>query len=1029
MYSDGLFTFNSLIVLGAGRPKHGDQHAALRIAENHSRVLDWLLASVRFSSPKIYFVCGYQCDVIKESYPEFNYYFNPEWESTNSSWSMLLALNENIDDCLVSYSDIVFHESLVRDINASAGDVVVAIDSRWKVRFNGRSKSDLEDCEKVFVSSKEITVLGENLSPSAANAEFIGLARFTSKAIKELLSIKNHSKDIESFLRTSKLSDLIELLRRRGLKINAVDVKGDWAELNERSDLARFVLGTKAQTLRRLRDMITHARIEDQVSFTVEAWQADPSQWIEAIQQLGCPQVVVRSSALSEDGFHHSNAGAYTSLLNVDANHAVIVRQAVDEVIASYPDGNPANEVLVQPMLSNVLASGVVFTRTLANGAPYYVANYDDVSGSTESITNGSSKEHKTLVMRRDTVVDSAAIPPRLSALLPALREIESLLGYDSLDVEFAVTEQGGLHILQVRPIAVDHSSWGDADSRFYALLSQAQARFEALQQPNPFVQGLRTIFGVMPDWNPAEIIGTKPGQLAISLYRDLIMDSTWATQRAEYGYRDVHPQPLLQVFAGHPYVDVRASLNSFIPAQLPDDLAGRIVEFCLNWLQAHPHLHDKLEFEVIPTCFSLDFDRWQQRFTTQAGLTVDEMQQWRDELLGITVNALGRNAGDMAAIERLEQRFTELKNSQLPALSKAFALLEDARRYGTLPFAHLARSAFVAVTLLRSAVATEVLSQAEVDDFLNSIRTVSHAYTQDAQACAREVLPWLTFVERYGHLRPGTYDITSPSYRQDPEHYLRPTVSRALETSDGNSGHNTAGALWQAVRQRFVQAVNAAGIPGNADTIESFLRLAIEGREYAKFAFTRNLSAALDALCEWGDSCGVSAEVLAQLGIDDLCALQSGQITISDVPAWLNQLASAATAHRDVIEALELPPLLCQQEDFVVFQYPATQANFIGNRSVMAECVDLDNKSEDIDLTGRIVMIPQADPGYDWLFGRRIGGLITMYGGANSHMAIRAAEFGLPAAIGVGEVRYRSLTSAKELELNPINRVIRVLQ
>ncbi|MCO7021342.1 PEP-utilizing enzyme, partial [Vibrio paracholerae] len=216
---------------------------------------------------------------------------------------------------------------------------------------------------------------------------------------------------------------------------------------------------------------------------------------------------------------------------------------------------------------------------------------------------------------------------------------------------------------------------------------------------------------------------------------------------------------------------------------------------------------------------------------------------------------------------------------------------------------------------------------------------------------------------------------------------------------------------------------------PGNADTIESFLRLAIEGREYAKFAFTRNLSAALDALCEWGDSCGVSAEVLAQLGIDDLCALQSGQITISDVPAWLNQLASAATAHRDVIEALELPPLLCQQEDFVVFQYPATQANFIGNRSVMAECVDLDNKSEDIDLTGRIVMIPQADPGYDWLFGRRIGGLITMYGGANSHMAIRAAEFGLPAAIGVGEVRYRSLTSAKELELNPINRVIRVLQ
>ena len=38
-------------------------------------------------------------------------------------------------------------------------------------------------------------------------------------------------------------------------------------------------------------------------------------------------------------------------------------------------------------------------------------------------------------------------------------------------------------------------------------------------------------------------------------------MDETWAIQRSEYGYRDVRPAPLLVEFAGHPYVDVRASL------------------------------------------------------------------------------------------------------------------------------------------------------------------------------------------------------------------------------------------------------------------------------------------------------------------------------------------------------------------------------------------------------------------------------------------------------------------------------------
>jgi phosphoenolpyruvate-protein kinase (PTS system EI component) len=74
-------------------------------------------------------------------------------------------------------------------------------------------------------------------------------------------------------------------------------------------------------------------------------------------------------------------------------------------------------------------------------------------------------------------------------------------------------------------------------------------------------------------------------------------------------------------------------------------------------------------------------------------------------------------------------------------------------------------------------------------------------------------------------------------------------------------------------------------------------------------------------------------------------------------------------------------------------------------------------------------VLIPQADPGYDWLFGQRIAGLVTLYGGANSHMAIRAAEFGLPAAIGIGEQRYRSLAKAAVLELSPANGTLRVVR
>jgi hypothetical protein len=51
------------------------------------------------------------------------------------------------------------------------------------------------------------------------------------------------------------------------------------------------------------------------------------------------------------------------------------------------------------------------------------------------------------------------------------------------------------------------------------------------------------------------------------------------------------------------------------------------------------------------------------------------------------------------------------------------------------------------------------------------------------------------------------------------------------------------------------------------------------------------------------------------------------------------------------------------------------------------------------------------------------------MYGGVNSHMAIRAAGFGLPAAIGVGESLFERILSARVLELNCATRQIRIVE
>ena len=77
---------------------------------------------------------------------------------------------------------------------------------------------------------------------------------------------------------------------------------------------------------------------------------------------------------------------------------------------------------------------------------------------------------------------------------------------------------------------------------------------------------GESTIFGVMPDWNPAEIIGIRPMPLALSLYKNLITDKIWAVGRSNYGYKDVRDYKLLHSFFGQPYIDTRISFNSLLP-------------------------------------------------------------------------------------------------------------------------------------------------------------------------------------------------------------------------------------------------------------------------------------------------------------------------------------------------------------------------------------------------------------------------------------------------------------------------------
>ena len=56
---------------------------------------------------------------------------------------------------------------------------------------------------------------------------------------------------------------------------------------------------------------------------------------------------------------------------------------------------------------------------------------------------------------------------------------------------------------------------------------------------------------------------------------------------RQRMGYRALQTRPLLIALAGCPFIDVRASLHSFLPASLETEVAERVVNAQIELLAA----------------------------------------------------------------------------------------------------------------------------------------------------------------------------------------------------------------------------------------------------------------------------------------------------------------------------------------------------------------------------------------------------------------------------------------------------------
>ena len=89
------------------------------------------------------------------------------------------------------------------------------------------------------------------------------------------------------------------------------------------------------------------------------------------------------------------------------------------------------------------------------------------------------------------------------------------------------------------------------------------------------------TLYGQMPDWNPAEIIGKYTFPLSASLYQKLVLNLSWIKGREIMGYNSgFKDKKLMTIFLSQPFVDLRKSIISFLPSSINKQLKEKLLNF-----------------------------------------------------------------------------------------------------------------------------------------------------------------------------------------------------------------------------------------------------------------------------------------------------------------------------------------------------------------------------------------------------------------------------------------------------------------
>ena len=756
--------------------------------------------------------------------------------------------------------------------------------------------------------------------------------------------------------------------------------------------------------------------------------------------------VAVRSSATAEDLPWASFAGQQDTYLNVVGADEVLdaVRRCwaslwTDRAV-SYRETQGIDHAAVQiavvvQQMVDARVAGVLFTADPVTGTRDRSV-IDASPGLGEAVVSGAVNPDHIVVDARgvhvtpgDKAVQVRPLPgggveqvpvidaggacltdEQATALAELGRRVESHFGAPQ-DIEWALDADGRLWLTQARPITTLHPL------------------------PAPSGDGLRVLFcaslaqGLTRPVTPMGLSGIR------------VVASTASTLAFGAPVADPVAGPsAFRTAGGRAFIDVTAALRSapgraVLPRAL--DMMESRSAVVLRGLLDDPRLSPTTT-SWAPFVRRLVRTLVHFRVPVLVGLALlrPDAARRRVERVGDRVRALTSVPPELTAEQRLERAVHELRQAfpvlplTVPAAGAGFIMLGAARKIAgpdldapvvndvlrSLPHNSTTEMDLRLWTLARrlrgDATAAAALRAVPVDELARRYR---------ASALPPALQSGLTaFLMRYGHRAVAEIDIGMPRWSEDPTHvlgvlanYLRlDDPARAPDAVFARGAEAAEAAVDAAVgRVRTRSRLRAVALRFALGRVRRLAGLREEHKDYLIriFAHARALLAAVGADL-------AARDLLADA--DDVFFLDLAEV----------RTALAGTDHRDLVAARRAEydrelrrrhvprVLLSDGTEPEAVARPGTvdegaltgTAASAGTVTAPARVV-LDPVGAHLE-PGEILVAPSTDPGWTPLF-LTAGGLVMEMGGPNSHGAVVAREYGIPAVVGVADATTRIKT------------------